>query len=260
MTSLLLNINSDAGHQARLATAISLAKSLNGHINCVQALTPPYAIGDPAAAVTITDVMEVTEQSARRFQQTVESALAEAGVEWSWMREYGDAAATIVHQARLSDMIILSGAGSYPPVGSVALRARAAVMAVPEGLSAFRPEIPVVIAWNGSHPCANALRASVPLLQLAQTVRILVVDKDDEEFPAARALGYLSHHGVDADIQWQPGNDDALDDAILDFAREYGAGMIVAGAFGHNRVREMLLGSVTSAMLKKSRLPLFLAH
>ena len=47
---------------------------------------------------------------------------------------------------------------------------------------------------------------------------------------------------------------------FLDFARQLGAGTLVAGAFGHNRIREMLLGSVTRSMLRDSQLPLLLAH
>jgi len=49
-------------------------------------------------------------------------------------------------------------------------------------------------------------------------------------------------------------------DAIIEQSEELGSGMIVAGAFGHNRLREMLLGSVTRELLKKSPIPLLLAH
>ena len=48
--------------------------------------------------------------------------------------------------------------------------------------------------------------------------------------------------------------------AIIVFAELGGSGLIVAGAFGHNRIREMLLGSVTRSLLKSSPLPLLLAH
>jgi nucleotide-binding universal stress UspA family protein len=260
VTSLLLNINPDPGHKARLRTAIALVKSRGGHITCVQALTPPYTVGDPAAVVPVAEVIEAMERTAREFQEEVEVALDQAEVQWTWIRLYGDAAAIIVSQSRLSDAIILSGAGSYPTVGNVALHAPAAVVAVPDGLTDFGPEVPTVIAWNGSHPCAHAMRSSVPLLHVAKSVHILVIDKGDEEFPATRALEYLSHHGIDADIHWRHSDGGSLGDKILNFAGQFGAGMIVAGAFGHNRVREMLLGSVTRAMLKNSPLPLFLAH
>lgn len=48
--------------------------------------------------------------------------------------------------------------------------------------------------------------------------------------------------------------------AIIVFAEQWGSGLIVVGAFGHNRIREMLLGSVTRPLLKSSPLPLLLAH
>ena len=49
-------------------------------------------------------------------------------------------------------------------------------------------------------------------------------------------------------------------DAILECAEEMGIGMIVAGAFGHNRLREMLLGSATRGLLEKSSHLLLLSH
>ena len=52
----------------------------------------------------------------------------------------------------------------------------------------------------------------------------------------------------------------SLAKAITPFARQLGAGAVVAGAYGHNRIREMLLGSVTRELLRTSTIPLVLAH
>ena len=59
---------------------------------------------------------------------------------------------------------------------------------------------------------------------------------------------------------WRDSDDKPVADAIIAFAEQLGSGLIVAGAFGHNRIREMLLGSVTRSLLKTSPLPLLLAH
>jgi nucleotide-binding universal stress UspA family protein len=39
-----------------------------------------------------------------------------------------------------------------------------------------------------------------------------------------------------------------------------GADMIVMGAYGHSRLRQWILGGVTSSLLRSSPVPLFLSH
>jgi nucleotide-binding universal stress UspA family protein len=260
MKSLLLDINPDPGHDARLATAIALAKSRDGHVICIQTLIAPLTIGDPGTAAMAPEMMIAMERAAHEFAGGVEARLEAAGVAWSWIRVFGDPAAIIVSHARLADVVILSAQGANPSIGSVALHARAPVLAVPEKNPGFEVRAPAVIAWNGSHPCANALRASLALLRDADQVHILVVDGDNEEFPAARAFDYLSHHGIAAENHRHDSDGEPVAETILGFARQMEAGTVVAGAFGHNRLREMLLGSVTRALLKGSPIPLFLAH
>jgi nucleotide-binding universal stress UspA family protein len=258
MRSLLLNISPDPGHDSRLAAAISLTKSRGGHIICLQSLAPPLSVGDPSAAVP--DVLAAVEKSAADFQEDVEVRLEEAGVEWTWIREFGDAAELAVSHSRVSDAVILSTSESYPSVGAVALHTRTPVLAVPDRSQGYEVEAPIVIAWNGSHPAANAMRWGLDLIRAAAAVHILNVDRDDEEFPAARAFEYLHHHAIRSEIHWRHSDGKPLAQAITAFAQHMGAGAVFAGAYGHNRMREMLLGSVTRELLHTSTIPLVLAH
>jgi nucleotide-binding universal stress UspA family protein len=36
--------------------------------------------------------------------------------------------------------------------------------------------------------------------------------------------------------------------------------MLVMGAYGHSRLREMVLGGVTQSVIAKSKIPVFMAH
>ena len=91
-------------------------------------------------------------------------------------------------------------------------------------------------------------------------MHILTVDHDNEEFPAARSFEYLSYHSIRSEIHWRHSEGKPLAQAILAFAQQQRAGAVVAGAYGHNRIREMLLGSVTRDLLRTSTIPLVLAH
>ncbi|TAJ45921.1 MAG: universal stress protein, partial [Brevundimonas sp.] len=49
-------------------------------------------------------------------------------------------------------------------------------------------------------------------------------------------------------------------DRILALVEQTGANLIVAGAWGHSRMREWVLGGVTQALLNRSQSWLLLSH
>jgi nucleotide-binding universal stress UspA family protein len=264
MISVLLNVNADLGHKARLQAAITLVKSQGGHITCVQVVSVMPVAADSSSAMTEVQAMVALEQAAKEFQETVEAALEKSGVSWSWHRMYGDPATILIERARLADVIVLSANDSVPPISTVALHTRAGILAVPQD-PVFEPEKPALVAWNGSEPAANAVRAAVPLLHSMEPVHVLAVDHDSNEFPASLAQDYLEHHAIRSELHWRSTEDrkensDDVAEAIIDNSEELGSGLIIAGAFGHNRLREMLLGSVTRSLLRNSPRPLLLAH
>ena len=93
-----------------------------------------------------------------------------------------------------------------------------------------------------------------------QPVHVLSIDDDERELPASLVQEYLEEHQVESEIHWRASDGEPVAGAILKFAEEIGTGIIVAGAFGHNRLREMLLGSATRELLEKSSRPLLLSH
>lgn len=260
MRVILLNVVPDLGHEVRLSAAIALAQSHQGHICCLQTLIQPFDIGHPQDTIAVPEMMRTVEWSADAFRAEVEARLDDAGVTWAWLELYGDPATMIVNHSRLADIVVLSAEGSYPNVDPVASHTRVPILVARHAGAAFQVRAPVLIAWNGSPPAAQALRGSVPLLRDTERVHILAVDRDSNDFPATRAAEYLSHHEIPAEVHWQHSDGKTVGQTILDFARQLGAGTLVAGAFGHNRIREMLLGSVTRSMLRDSQLPLLLAH
>ena len=133
------------------------------------------------------------------------------------------------------------------------------MLAVPKGAPLLAFDKPVVVAWDGGHESAAALRASIPLLRLAGAVHLLTVREKSDDYPAADAASYLSRHGIHAEChEAEPKG--SISATIEAFASEIGAGLIVMGLFGKSRLRELLLGGVSRALLDRSRLPLLLAH
>ena len=54
--------------------------------------------------------------------------------------------------------------------------------------------------------------------------------------------------------------DSSTGEALLKKTHELGADLLVMGAYTRSRLRQMLLGGVTSHMLEHADLPVFMSH
>jgi len=176
---------------------------------------------------------------------------------------------TLLRELPLADFVVVAasragGVGSFSgPLGESLMEARAPVfVARNDKPAAGRP---AVVAWDGSLGAGRAVRAALPLLKDASRVAILQhVDEIDVDAGSradpARLTSYLAAHDVAVDrvIQTHGRNIGA---ALLEAADDYGAALLVAGAYGHARLREALFGGATRAFLAARTGPhLFLAH
>jgi nucleotide-binding universal stress UspA family protein len=260
MISVLLNVAPDGGQESRLQAALALVKAYGGHITCIQAMGVLPVTPDLTSASTEADGIIDVEEVGREFQKTVEAGLNDQDVRWTWLRFYGDPATMLVERSRLADVIVMTADDSFPPVASVVVHTRTPVLAVREKDPNFVPDRPALVAWNGSVPAANALHGAMPMFETMHPVHVLSIDKEGPELPASLVEEYLVEHEIESKVQGRDSDGKSVTAEILKCAEEIGAGMIVSGAFGHNRLREMLLGSVTRELLKKSSYPLLLSH
>lgn len=269
MTSILVHIYEDDGLDARLQAAFDLARALNGHLTCLHA-TPyeDYLASDPFVAMAL-PVEFSTKMKRRReaLKTRMEERLTAEGVSWDWLHLDEPMSDALIRLSSLADLVITSFGGraverrdARPLAASVAMGGRAPVLAVPDSLGRLALDKPVAIAWNGSPEAAAAMRGAMPILKLAPAVHIVEIQDDLEIYPGDQAARYLSGHGVHAGVVQREDLDHDAAAAIRLAAFDLDAGLIVMGAYGHSRLRELLLGGVTRDMLAESTLPLLLAH
>lgn len=142
---------------------------------------------------------------------------------------------------------------------------RTILRASPRPLVAVPDQLPdgnaVVVAYDGSLQAARTLYAFVASGLMAKHP-VHVVSIGDEPLAAARqgnlAVEFLAAHGVRATLSAESSVDPA--GQIMAVARDMNAGLVVLGAYGQTRIHEFFLGSVTSTMLAKCPIPLFLFH
>jgi nucleotide-binding universal stress UspA family protein len=120
----------------------------------------------------------------------------------------------------------------------------------------------VVVAWDGGRAGARAVRDALPILRLARQVAVLTVAEDKPISPESLAalVAFLNGHGMAVahhDIQLAGRT---IGDALQDDALAHDAGLLVMGAYGHNRFREFVLGGATRTVLARQRLPVLMSH
>jgi nucleotide-binding universal stress UspA family protein len=82
-----------------------------------------------------------------------------------------------------------------------------------------------------------------------------------DAIPPGHAVAALASHGVHADIEHcQEGLDIAIGETLLTRAADFGADLVVMGAYGCGRPRELVLGGVTRTLLDTMTIPLLMSH
>lgn len=119
----------------------------------------------------------------------------------------------------------------------------------------------VLIAFDGSHASARAMRRLVHLQPFGTDLKVHLVHiyedaQAESELTLQLAQSYLRAHGFAPQTMSIQGK--AADERIVEYAEQFGADLVVAGAHSVSKLREVAFGSTTAALLKRCPVPLFL--
>ena len=140
---------------------------------------------------------------------------------------------------------------------SIVRRSGKPVLVTPEH---FREIKSMAVAYDGSAPAHKALKLAAELSKQAAwplCVVMVTADRASEEEISKKAETFLSSFKVDSAAVILTGKEDK---ALLKFIQEGTVELLVMGAYGHNRLQELLLGSTTSSIIRKSTIPVLLTR
>ncbi len=172
----------------------------------------------------------------------------------------------MAQRARLADLTVIGQARRSEGETSLVLESllfdsgRPVLLAPEAGLGALPKRI--AIAWNGTALASRAVALAMPFLKRAQEVIVIAGEASEAPTTAqpSAVAGLLALHGIEASTWRYHPEDWPVSRSLVQEIHKTGAEMVVMGAFGHSRMREMLLGGATREAIRASDLALLMAH
>ncbi|MHA6882030.1 universal stress protein [Ralstonia pseudosolanacearum] len=195
-------------------------------------------------------------------------------LETEWRSVDGDPVALVLREAREADLLIVGQRDPADPESFVAadfvetliLEAGRPVLVVPYAGSFTTVAQRLLVAWNGGRESARALHDAIPLMPEATVHVLQMMDGHPRHWAEETTLGQVARalkaHGVDSTVEEAScaGSDVAIGEMLLSRAADFNADLIVMGAYGHSRLRELVLGGVTRTLLNTMTVPVLMSH
>ena len=120
-----------------------------------------------------------------------------------------------------------------------------------------------VLAWDGSVPAARAMADALPILRGMRQVRVLTIVNEKASATAGMAQDAARHlqaHGVETVIDEVDAKGEFISRVLDSYLARTEADLMVMGAYGRSRLREVILGGATEHMLRRAQLPVLMSH
>jgi len=268
-----------------LDVAFHLARTFDAHILGLHIQPDPRAalpyIGEGMTAEVVQQMCDLADKEGQERSKAAERLFHEAreaagipmlegerrpGLTASWISRMGDQSETVALFGRIADITVVGRSDvslDLPESGikeGLLFRSGRPILFVPGKVETPFPRN-VAVAWNGSVEASRAVGNAIPLLKRAEKVEVLYAGETPLGAPSAEYLSaYFTYHGIEARLVEVTDRDSSTGEALLNKTHDLGADLLVMGAYTRSRLRQMLLGGVTSHMLEHADLPVFMSH
>lgn len=271
--SLLVAVDDGPKSDSRLELACDLANAFDARLTglCVGSIAPPMY--DPMtgamAGELFTLFRDMAEAEVAKSRARFEEIVRARGIDADWRGQVGFPGEVCSRAARAADLVILGGRNPRAPyhapdVADVLMGCGRPLLVTPPTRDRNPVGEPALVAWKDCREARLALAAAIPLLQRARGVTLYSICPAEEAESAKAELAdvarYLARHEIPAEAVTALRVETPASRQILDEALARKAGLIVAGGYGHARLREWALGGVTRDLINDSPICLCLAH
>ena len=273
--SLLVAVEDGPESDGRVELACDLALAFDAHLTglCAGSIAPP--LYDPMSGGAMVGELlalyrDMAEADVERARACFLEIVQQRGVDADWRGKIGFPGQVFSRAARSADLVILGARSTRTPyhapdVADVLMGSGRPILVIPPTRLRNPVDEPALIAWKDCREARLAVAAAIHLLQRARGATLYSIRPDDDDVDAAKeeladVAAWLRRHEVAVDAVVAPPGERSAGRQILDEAEARRAGLIVAGGYGHARVREWALGGVTRDLVGDSQISLCLAH
>ncbi len=261
--TILVELQAERPVEIRLKTARTLAHRFEALLIGMHVVPEPFVPtfweggGAVYIAPEIIQAQQRANQEAKKHVRAIYDRLC-AHPDLVWQEAEGDPGRLLVEAAHGSDLLITTRDEDRVDelVERLIMEAGVPVLVLP-------PSCPedightVLVGWNGSREASRALHGALPFLRTAKKVVVCAIGER-----AAAGLGnvgrMLKRHDVTIRTETVQGEDQDAGEILLAQAKAHGADLLVMGAYGHMRLRELIFGGATRHILCTAPLPVLL--
>jgi nucleotide-binding universal stress UspA family protein len=272
--TLMVYLEEGADNSGLLSVAAKLADVYNANVIGIAASQPVaigYADSYLASEVVNTDRedrLNAIQKSEADFKDALEGRAK--GLEWAWTITTASLSGFVAGHARRADLVILGVSRPsslldltrHLDVADLVMQVGRPVLVVPHPVRQLQLGH-ILLGWKDTREVRRAASDALPFLKKAERVTIVEIAPAADLSDAQRGLDdvaqWLGRHGIAARTLAVPaaGDDAASLSAIV---ADEGADLVVAGAYGHSRLQEWVLGGVTRDLLRHVEWCSLLSH
>jgi nucleotide-binding universal stress UspA family protein len=190
-------------------------------------------------------------------------------VAWRSTVMFGSLSDYISEEARSADLIISGvargnflGEARCLNINEFVMQVGRPVFIIPRSVTELKLDR-VVVAWKDTRETRRAAFDALPILKMAAHVTVVEIAADgdlaDAGLRVQDVVGWLERHGIAAEAATSGSTGDDADQLKF-VAQERNADIVVAGAYGHSRLREWVLGGVTKDLLLRAERCSLVSH
>lgn len=270
---ILVHVDEGKSCESRLAVAARLAAAhqarLTGLFTRLLPRLPGYVSAQLGPEVQLMQDKYAREVAARA-QEAFNKAAGLAGVSTEWRVAEGDAIEAVALHTRYADLVVV---GQTDPdsedqsrlADHLVLDAGRPVLVVPYVGRYETMGRKVIVAWNASREATRAVNDAMPFLQAAEKVTVLAINptggpNGHGDVPGADICLHLARHEVKAEAAYLKAEDIDVGNMLLSRIADEDADLLVMGAYGRSRLREIVLGGATRHILDHMTVPVLMSH
>lgn len=270
--TVMVSLAFDRPNTRRLDVTVKLAELFNAGVIGIAAsdFSPPlyYTSGEQAQKLLAQGATLITTRTAE-LEAEFRAAMQPLGRAVDWRSAVEMPAKYVALQARAADLVISGATGTLTDPFAVAdpadlvMQIGRPLLVVPETAGAINLTS-MLVAWKDCPESRRAVVGALPLLRKAGKVKVAEIVEDDADHHSAQAgvadvVAWLARHGVAATgFVPEVGGNVAVQ--LERIATAVDAGVVVAGAYGHSRFREWVLGGVTEHLVTHPSRCALLSH